>query len=319
MRRRTASARRCEAEWRRTWSASGSSWSRVVRICSFAPSGSGRRRSRGSPSTRASTACSASFGPIARAASSALEPSGSSSAVPSGSVTFTSGQDSRRPPAGLTLQPVALRGQSWCLRTGPSISSIARTMRRSRSFSRRRSSSSSAERDDRLLLRLRADRLRPQLLPGLGELDEHAAAVVRVVETADEPAPLHVVEPVGHGAAREAEMLGQLPRLPPVRRAGVPQMPHQSPLAVAEVEPLERLAQRAVDVVLEPLDALHDPLDLEVERRELAPPHREVLVERVGLGRGVPLGHARILHSKTLDVKLSCRVSSSGVVRRKDT
>ena len=49
----------------------------------------------GSPFPRASTACSASFGPIARAASSALDPSGSSSTLPSGSVTFTSREDSR--------------------------------------------------------------------------------------------------------------------------------------------------------------------------------------------------------------------------------
>ncbi len=94
-RRRTASARRCAEEWRSTASASGSSRSRVVRISSVAPSASGSRRSRASPFTRARTACSASFGPIARAASSALAPSGSSSAEPSGSVTFTSREDSR--------------------------------------------------------------------------------------------------------------------------------------------------------------------------------------------------------------------------------
>ena len=39
--------------------------------------------------SRTSTACSASFGPIARAASSPVAPSGSSSSLPSGSVTFT--------------------------------------------------------------------------------------------------------------------------------------------------------------------------------------------------------------------------------------
>ena len=49
---------------------------------------SGSRRSCGTPSALTSTACSASFGPIARAASRPLEPSGSSSSVASGRMTF---------------------------------------------------------------------------------------------------------------------------------------------------------------------------------------------------------------------------------------
>src|SRR3954462_4185409 len=54
------------------------------------PSASGSRRSRGAPSIRISTACSASFGPIARAASRPVAPSGSSSSELSGRTTFMS-------------------------------------------------------------------------------------------------------------------------------------------------------------------------------------------------------------------------------------
>src|SRR5262245_12979692 len=93
----TASARRCAVEWRRTYSASGSCASRVVSSWKCSPSDSGSRRSRTFPSTRASTACSASFGPIARAASSAVAPSGSSSSDASGSTTFMAREDRRDP------------------------------------------------------------------------------------------------------------------------------------------------------------------------------------------------------------------------------
>src|SRR5439155_1785965 len=85
--RRTASASRCAVEWRRTASASGSCLSRVVRIWIGAPSSSGSRRSWTAPFVRTRTACSASFGPIARAASRPVAPSGSSSSDLSGRIT----------------------------------------------------------------------------------------------------------------------------------------------------------------------------------------------------------------------------------------
>src|SRR5918996_6269046 len=52
------------------------------------PSSSGRRRSRVEPFTRRSTACSASLGPMARAASRPVAPSASSSSEESGRTTF---------------------------------------------------------------------------------------------------------------------------------------------------------------------------------------------------------------------------------------
>src|SRR5207302_5577817 len=83
----------CAAEWRRTKRASGSSVSRVVRIWICCPSSSGRRRSWTWPFERTRTACSASFGPIAAAASSPVAPSGSSSSEESGRTTFMFEED----------------------------------------------------------------------------------------------------------------------------------------------------------------------------------------------------------------------------------
>src|SRR6476469_5851222 len=60
----------------------------MVRIWIGSPSGNGRRRSCTRPFARTSTACSASFGPIARAASRPEAPSGSSSSELSGRMTF---------------------------------------------------------------------------------------------------------------------------------------------------------------------------------------------------------------------------------------
>src|SRR2546423_15545169 len=75
----------------------GSAAWRWIRIWMCWPSGRGSR----SPCTRlferTSTACSASFGPIARAASSPVAPSGSSSSDWSGRTTFMSNQDMEQP------------------------------------------------------------------------------------------------------------------------------------------------------------------------------------------------------------------------------
>ena len=59
----------------------------------------GRRRSRTLPFARTRTACSASFGPIARAASSPLAPSGSSSSVSSGRITRMEPENTATPRA----------------------------------------------------------------------------------------------------------------------------------------------------------------------------------------------------------------------------
>jgi hypothetical protein len=67
----------------------------VVRIWIFWPSASGSRKSCTAPFDRSRTACSASFGPIARAASSPVAPSGSSSSDSSGRTTFMSEQDTQ--------------------------------------------------------------------------------------------------------------------------------------------------------------------------------------------------------------------------------
>src|SRR3954451_10743798 len=69
----------------------------MVRIWISWPSSSGARRSWTLPLERKSTACSASLGPIARAASRPDAPSGSSSSDLSGRTTFMSEQDTSHP------------------------------------------------------------------------------------------------------------------------------------------------------------------------------------------------------------------------------
>src|SRR6188472_4307622 len=61
-----------------------------------APSGSGRDRSRSSPSTRTASAARASPAPMAAAASAPVAPSGSSRRVPSGSVACIGAEVSGR-------------------------------------------------------------------------------------------------------------------------------------------------------------------------------------------------------------------------------
>src|SRR4051812_16780882 len=69
----------------------------MVRIWISWPSSSGARRSWTLPFERNRTACSASLGPIARAASSPVAPSGSSSSDLSGRTTFMTEQDTSHP------------------------------------------------------------------------------------------------------------------------------------------------------------------------------------------------------------------------------
>src|SRR3954449_7357461 len=69
----------------------------MVRIWISWPSSRGARTSWTLPFERTSTACSASFGPIARAASRPDAPSGSSSSDLSGRTTFMTEQDTSHP------------------------------------------------------------------------------------------------------------------------------------------------------------------------------------------------------------------------------
>ena len=106
----TAAASTCAASWRMRSSAS---WPlRSVTISSGAPSSSGRARSRTSPSALTASAARARPGPIAAAASAPVAPSGSSSGVPSGSVTFMR----RRCYASISGRRPAARmpAHSWC-------------------------------------------------------------------------------------------------------------------------------------------------------------------------------------------------------------
>src|SRR5262245_879883 len=66
----------------------------MIWIC--CPSSSGRRRSCTWPFERNRMACSASLGPMARAASRPVAPSGSSSSLESGRTTFMEAKDTEQ-------------------------------------------------------------------------------------------------------------------------------------------------------------------------------------------------------------------------------
>src|SRR5215207_3734473 len=107
----TAAASTCAASWRMRSSASCPL--RSVRISTGSSGRSGRARSCTRPFCLAASAARARPGPIAAAASAPVASSGSSSGLPSGSVTFIA-SDATRGPRGLaspTMDAAALRSE----------------------------------------------------------------------------------------------------------------------------------------------------------------------------------------------------------------
>jgi hypothetical protein len=152
--------------------------------------------------------------------------------------------------------------------------------------------------DQRFLLCLRADRVLPCASAGVGQLDEHAAPVVRVGDAPYEPGLLQPVEPVRHRAARELGPSGELARRLAVRRPVQLEMRKRLPLAHAQVEVGERLVEHPVEPALQAVDAVDDALDLEIDRaRQLV--LRQPAVDVVLLG----FFHVLILDHEPLDVK----------------
>src|SRR6185437_14788953 len=119
----TACAMTWAVECRSTASASGS---RSVRMRRLSPSCTGRRRSRTSPSTSRATAALARRGPTAAAASRPLAPSGRSSPLPSGRVTFMLGSIQTR--AG-TLAPMTAAIAALAVALGIAVALLVRTRR----------------------------------------------------------------------------------------------------------------------------------------------------------------------------------------------
>src|SRR5579884_540205 len=72
--------------------------------------------------------------------------------------------------------------------------------------------------EQRLLLALDVEGLLVRAPALLGQLDEHAAPVARIAQTADEAPLLERVEAAGHRAARQLGAPRELPRLAAVRR-----------------------------------------------------------------------------------------------------
>ena len=140
--------------------------------------------------------------------------------------------------------PTRAAARGPCGSSGPCSRSKAFISRRRRSLSWRRSCSSRAVAMIDSFSACAPTARSQSSLALVRELDDHAAAVVGVVEPADQATALHVVEPVRHRPGREPEPLRELPGLAAVRRPAVAEVHDELVLAVAQVERLERLAHR---------------------------------------------------------------------------
>ena len=83
-----------------------------------------------------------------------------------------------------------------------------------------------------------------------------------------------------------------------MRRPGQPQLVQRLPLAFAEAEFDKRLVQHPVEPATEAVDAIDDPLDLEIDPWEVV-----LLQEAVDVVSLFTLRHVLILDQKPLDVK----------------
>ena len=171
-------------------------------------------------------------------------------------------------------------------------------------------------RDPRLALRLCADGAVPDVVTGLGRLDERAAPVVRVGQPADQARGLHPVEPVGHRAAREAHARGELAGRALVGGPTWRSLPRtwnvcRSIPNSARVSSSERSNAFPSD-----LDALDDALGDGLEVRDLAGPDLELRVELVELAGQVP--ELRVEHVEVVVRALHGGSIHRAVIRRQE-
>ena len=111
------------------------------------------------------------------------------------------------------------------------------------------------------------------------ELDEDAPTVSRARNAADEVGPLEPIDTVGDGGGCQEERARQVCRAHPVRRAGPPKDAEHVVLVRVEVELVEDMLRRALDVSCGATDALDDGLGRDVQVGALAPPVRERVVD----------------------------------------
>src|SRR5207247_415234 len=143
--------------------------------------------------------------------------------------------------------------------------------------------------------------LHPLLLSGVGQLDEHAAPVVRIGEPSYEPGLLEPVEPVRHRAAGQLGPLCERSSRTPERRPRLAEGAEDVPLFVRQAVLRDDRVQTAPDAPAEAAHAVDDPLDLEIQERDVLEPG--VFQPPVDVVALFSFLHAHSLHSITLDVK----------------
>ena len=187
---------------------------------------------------------------------------------------------------------------------------------------------------DRLLADgLLADSRVPGGVAGLCRFHERASTIRRVGKSTDQPGLLQAIEPIGHGAARKLQVGGQHPGRSLVRRTVAPKLHDEVECPPVEIELGERLRLRLVQTVGEDVDPLDDPLGQRVERRDLAGPDEQAVVEAVEVARVIGWrGHQQrsihsrpfhvnqvnivLLHLKYLDIKRAWCDTSPGEIRK---
>src|SRR6266498_465076 len=158
-------------------------------------------------------------------------------------------------------------------------------------------------------------RLQPRLLAGLGQLDEHAAAIGRIRQALDETVLLEAVESVRHCPALELGELRELASRPAERSAGSPQGAEDFPFLPGQPVLGQRVVEAASEPPAEAVHPIDDALDRKIEVGDLLQPG--AFQEAVDVVALLCLLHGHILNKKILDVKnLDCYLL---VVRCQDT
>src|SRR5262249_13816886 len=150
-----------------------------------------------------------------------------------------------------------------------------------------------------LLRRLRIDRPLVELPAGGGDLDLDGAAIALVGHATHEARVLETVEPVRHRGARELDLRREVTR-PAAPGGGARERTERVPFAGAQPVLVERLVEHSPDPAVDASDPVDDPLDPQVECRQLDPDLLQPPVDVVLLSG---LCHGEILQSKTFDVK----------------
>src|SRR5205823_1576234 len=137
------------------------------------------------------------------------------------------------------------------------------------------------------------------------ELDDHAPAVFRIAQPADEALLLERVEPARHRAGRQVRATGELAGAAAVRLTRPAKRREHVPVAEIEAELVERLLVHPLDAPVNASDAVDDALDREVEvGRQVGADLLEKAIDVIAAPAAPCPGHVRSVHQIPLDVKI---------------